>query len=233
MWSLRVRLAPIFAKKGRVVLGARVGLVRLGPSGDLSTSDERKPALLRFQVAYFDEARNAKPEFTPHATLAGEVFVTASGPRFVLPTAAEIEYLDAPPEDENLAQKLALELAAETFENVPKDAAGVQHLRLPDRPETAKFLELGVELEVNGAPEAALAVNDVLDVPLDMLSFFNAQVVDDKEEPLADRAFELTVSDGSIIEGQLDADGFARANPIPAGRCKLKVLPDAADLEQA
>lgn len=229
MWSLRVELGPLFTKKRRSVLGGRVGLTRFGPSGDLLNSNEKKPALLRFHAAYLDEARKAEPAFAPFATLAGEVYLPSGGPRFVLPDDAEIEYLGAPPEDEKLAQKLVLELSAGSFENLPKQGSATRFLRLPQRPETAHFLEVGVELELDGAPEAPLDANDVLDVPLDALSFFSAQVVDDKDEPLSDQPFELTLSDGTILKGNLDADGFVLANPIPAGRCLLRVAPIEPD----
>lgn len=233
MWSLRVELVPIFSKNARAVLGGRVALTRLGPGGELLTSPERKPALLRFHAAYFDKARNAKPKFAAFATLSGEVHLASGTPRFVLPEAAKLEYLSAPKDDEKPAQRLVLELLAGSFENLPKGAGGLSVLELPERPETAHFLELGVELELAGAVEAPLDANDVLDVPLDALSFFSAQVVDNKDKPLGNEAFELTLSDGSVITGNLDADGSILANPIPAGRCLLRIAPEEPEPQQA
>jgi len=233
MWSLRVELVPIFSKNGRAVLGGRLALTRLGPGGELLTSSERKPALLRFHAAYFDKARKAKPEFEPFATLAGEIHLPSGSPRFVLPKEAEIEYLGPPPEDESTAQRLVLQFAAGSFENLPQGGGALNVLRLPERPEAAHFLEVAVELELDGGVEAPRDANDVLDVPLDALSFFSAQVVDDKDKPLSDEPFELTLSDGSVITGTLDADGFVRANPIPAGRCLLRVAPEEPDEQEA
>jgi hypothetical protein len=57
------------------------------------------------------------------------------------------------------------------------------------------------------------------------LGEFVSQLVDELDQPVPNRRYELTLPDGTMIEGRLDAQGFVRVTGVPVGVCKL-VYPD-------
>lgn len=203
------------------------GALRLSGFGAGSTAAQRgspKPARLTFHVAFLQSARRAEPEFEAFATLSGEVLLKAGAPVFVVPAGAAIEYTSPEPgADEPPPRQLRLEFTAPSFE-ARQATDAVRSLRLPPGPPDARYVEVALALEIDGAEEAALEQNDRLDVPLAPLSFFEARLTDENEKPLARRPFELSLADGSTVSGTSDEDGLVRVNPVLKGSCRLRLL---------
>ncbi len=164
--SVRVVFDPVVRRDGPlvVVLGGLLRLSRRGPSQTRAKRGVSKPATLTFHAAYLEHARNATPTFEPFATLSGEVVLDrgTGRPLFKLPSNAELSYSNP---DRLSGARLALQFASGSFQNAPK-AGPASELRLPTATGVARFLEVGVALEIDGSPEADLTVNDRLDVPL-------------------------------------------------------------------
>jgi len=57
------------------------------------------------------------------------------------------------------------------------------------------------------------------------LGEFVSQLVDELDQPVPGQRYELTLPDGTMIEGRLDGHGFVRIAGVPVGICKL-VYPD-------
>jgi len=55
----------------------------------------------------------------------------------------------------------------------------------------------------------------------DELSWIEIELVDEDDEPVPGKVYKITLSDGSVIEGTLDGEGFARHDGIPKGTCKV------------
>ena len=61
--------------------------------------------------------------------------------------------------------------------------------------------------------------------PLDERTWVAFRLVDLHGEPIADARYEITLSDGSLVDGTTNADGEARHDGIVAGGCTLS-FPD-------
>ena len=70
--------------------------------------------------------------------------------------------------------------------------------------------------------------DDDTDGPLTWIAF---EVKDQQGNPVVNRAFVLTLPDGSPREGTLDENGKARLNRIPPGNCKFTLVdPDMREV---
>jgi hypothetical protein len=206
------------------VVGGTLDLARFGKNPSQVKPDQEHAARLVFHAAFIDKPRKvSKPSFSPFAKLSGKVKLEGTTPKFVLAPDAKLEH-DGP--DAERPRRLKLQYGL-TFVNQAADAAAVGELKLPEAPPGARFFELGIELEVDGAAEASVDQNDRLDVPLDGVSFFEAELLDEQDQPLASRDFELELPDGSVVKGQSDAAGVVGVDPVPRGECVLRVVSPA------
>lgn len=62
------------------------------------------------------------------------------------------------------------------------------------------------------------------------LSFVEIELVDANGRPVPREAYRVVAADGAVIDGQLDGAGFARVEPVVAGRCEI-TFPGRADGE--
>ena len=230
--ALRVKLEPDRrkARNGVAVLGATLRLTSFGPGKTAAEKDSAKPAKLEFCGAYIKEVRKENdPDLEPFARVSGQLKLKGSlrVPEMTLEGDA-IEHDEPPPgEGEPLPFQLIIAYG-ENFPNAPAPDSELAKLRLPAPPEGARYFELGVKLEIDGAEEAAADANDRLDVPLSTVTFFDTQALDDKDNPIDDEAYELELFDGSTLSGKSDTDGRVQVNPIPRGRVVLRMY----ELEQ-
>lgn len=230
--AIRVLLRPqrkSSGPRGSAVLGATLELSSFGAGASAAEQGTSKPASLVFHAAYLETVRGQEPSFEAFATLSGQITLRRSGPRFVLGPDDVIEYSspdpspsDPPPRQLNLA------FAGAQFE-VPPTNLAVRSLRLPPAPGGARHAEIGVELKIAGEVEASVAANDRLDVPLAPLSFFDAELRDENDAPLADRELELRMVDGSTQRVRSDADGRVLVNPVIKGPCELRWIADGGE----
>jgi len=82
--------------------------------------------------------------------------------------------------------------------------------------EGAHHVELVVTLSVAGATEAAVTVNDVLDIPLKR-EFLALNLLDEVGEPLASQDVSLSYAEGTTVELTTDAKGQVRVQNPPGG----------------
>ena len=57
------------------------------------------------------------------------------------------------------------------------------------------------------------------------LSWIEIELFDEEDNPVPGEKYKVTLADGSVAEGTLDAKGFARLDGIPKGDCKV-TFPD-------
>jgi hypothetical protein len=57
------------------------------------------------------------------------------------------------------------------------------------------------------------------------LSWIEIELKDEEDNPVPGEKYKVTLPDGSVAEGTLDAKGFARLDGIPKGNCKV-TFPD-------
>lgn len=74
-------------------------------------------------------------------------------------------------------------------------------------------------------PEAAEAEPPPEETVVKTTDWIEIVLVDETGKPLKDQRYRLTLADGSVKEGKLDANGSVRHDSIPPGFCKL-VFPD-------
>jgi hypothetical protein len=203
------------------VLGAVVDLSRFGRVPSSLSLEQEHEAELVFHAAFLSQARKiSEPEFEPFASLRGKLKLDGAEPRFTIAAGSLLEYTGERPEK---PRRLALKYGAQ-FSNAAGDPVG--QLDLPTIPEDARFFELGIELKVDGGVEASVQENDRLDVPLEAITFFEVEIVDDDDAPMANRNYELELSDGSTLSAQSDAQGVVRIDPIFGGAAVLRSTDD-------
>lgn len=208
------------------VLGAVVDLSRFGKTPSSLSQGQEHQAELVFHGAFLSKARKiSAPDFQPFASLKGKLKLEGVEPRFTIAADATLEYTG-----EKAETVRRLELAyGSRFSNQAGD--GVAQLDLPPIPEDARFFELGIELRVDGGVEASVQENDRLDVPLEAITFFEVEVVDDEDAPMANRTFELTMTDGSVTRAQSDDQGVVRIDPIVGASAVLRITDDGEGSE--
>jgi type VI secretion system secreted protein VgrG len=52
-------------------------------------------------------------------------------------------------------------------------------------------------------------------------SWIEIELIDEEDEPVPGEKYEITLPDGSVSAGTLDADGFARVDGIDPGSCEV------------
>jgi hypothetical protein len=62
-------------------------------------------------------------------------------------------------------------------------------------------------------------------------TFVEFQLLNEKDEPIANEAYELTLPDGTLMTGVLDGNGFVHVAGIPRGSCSIK-FPKLEDTER-
>ncbi len=228
--AIRVLLRPqrrSGGPRGTAVLGVTIELTCFGAGATAAEAGVGKPASLVFHAGYLETVRGQEPQLEPFATLSGEITLRKDSPRFVIGADAVIEYMGpAPGPSDPPPRQLQLSFAAKHFEGAAENEA-VRILRLPASGRAARHAEVGVELTIAGETEASADVNDRLDVPLRPLSYFDAELRDERDAPLADQPFELRMVDGSTVQGRSDADGRVLVNPVLQGPCELRLIVDA------
>jgi hypothetical protein len=225
MFAIRVLFKPEAhsIESGLAVLGGTLGFTGLGKAPSLAKRDVPQAATLRFHGAYLTSARGVPPAPSPFAEIRGEVRRRRDGSVvFTLPADVEIQYVTPVPDDPPPTQ-LNLQYEATSFENAPARGSSALSLKLPVRPEGARYFELVAQLEIQGSEEAATTTNAVLDVPLQPLSFFKARLVDKDDAPLSGLPFELELPDGTVVRGETDGDGVGLINPVMRGECVLRL----------
>lgn len=169
MWGVRVKIEPRIEDilGFRTVLHAKLRLLQRGPRGSQASTDD-KPAELVFHAAYLDRVRGATLSFKRFARLAGSLRFDRDRklPRFECDPTADFSYDEPPPEGDEPVRRVSLTYDDLTFRRAPKGDAPAAKLRLPKDPEGARFLEIGVGLEIGGATEVAQDDDDRLDIPL-------------------------------------------------------------------
>lgn len=222
---MRVVFEPKTSKvrSGLAVVGGTVRLASFGKASSVIKPNSELDARLIFNGAFIANARKtSSPSFKPFASLAGTLKIDARGqPSFVLAPGAEL--VQAGPSADQRPRRLKLEYSSAQFQNLPANPSSIGDLRLPAAADTDQFFELGVELEVSGSVEATVTQNDRLDVPLDAITFLEIEILDEQDQPVADRACTVELGDGSIVQGQTDAKGVLSIDPIPRGRCVFKL----------
>ncbi len=229
-FALRVVITPpAGASNGKSsVLGGVLSLQQFGSGKSQAERAQSSSAKLTFHTAFFEKvANNPSAGFSPLASLEGSLTLEgiAGQPVFTLAEDTELLYLaevPGPGANEGQAhddpEPLSLRLA---YERANFRGKLPQRLKLPKFPDQAMHLEIGLQLEIDGKEEAAVVLNDHLDVPLSGLGYFKAILKDDTGEPFAQEPFVLEFSDGAKIEGRTDAEGRAIVNPAPRGNCRL------------
>jgi hypothetical protein len=71
------------------------------------------------------------------------------------------------------------------------------------------------------AADSGIAFIPVIAELLDEDQWVEFRLVNSKNEPIANQAFILTGPSGESIEGYLDAEGFARVEPVKPGKCTV------------
>lgn len=169
VWGIRVKFEPRIEDvlEFRTVLHAKLRLLQRGPSGSQASSSD-KAAELVFHAAYLDQVRGATLSFKRFAKLAGSLRFDRDRklPRFECDPAADFTYDEPPPPDDEPVRRVSLIYDELTFRRPPKGNAPAAKLRLPKDPEGARFLEIGVGIEVGGATEVDQEDDDRLDIPL-------------------------------------------------------------------
>lgn len=180
--SLRVLLAPleplISGPSQRLADGARVCFAPFGSGTSRATPDRAVPAKLTFLAAVADRVRgDVQWQERRIATLEGEIHLmgSAHAPVFV---GAKDEY-DQPkglvPEQDAFAvsgnpkryeslRVLRFQFPREYFQDVGDPLQGTCELPLRIDAGRFRYLEVRVQLEVDGGVEAPAKANDVLDV---------------------------------------------------------------------
>lgn len=224
---------------GRAVMGATLGISRFGAGTSKADFDQEVDAKLTFLAGFLQKA--SEPDglsFEKFASLSGRLLVAKSNRTPVFTIGGPIEYESPPPEpvaegDEPAPPPRLLRLQYASPDFAASNGEGLAELRLPEVPEGAHFLEIGVELELGGAVESGVEQNDRLDVPLDLSSFFRARIADQNDVPFANHPYDLEQPDGTIVSGKTDADGRLELNPCPKGFCVVRLPEDAVEAEAA
>ena len=196
-----------------------VGLLNLEflGSGKTALTTAAQPARLVFSSRFIEKGREAPGEFSEFAFLAGSILLSSSrAPVFTGEGAPKVTGA-VPPPDSDVQQTDLLLKARGSSVVLPKGEGLVVPLPVP--PTLAKFLEVGVELEVSGAVEAAKEVNDCLDVRA--FRSIKIELVDNEGEPVPFEKFEVRGVRREKVSGELDDKGEARVQGLSGTHCQV------------
>jgi Putative peptidoglycan binding domain len=145
---------------------ATLRLLKMGAGSSQVSAGERKASELVFFIRYLTEARNPSQEARELARLVGELEQGSGPPLVVLPDDWNFEYTATESPDDP-ARYLLLGLRPPSF--IHSGAPQKRKLLLPAVPADARYLELSVEVRVEGALEGEHERSDQLDVPLHLI----------------------------------------------------------------
>lgn len=66
-------------------------------------------------------------------------------------------------------------------------------------------------------------INERHSISFQRTDFLHVRCVDEEGQPLAGRAFVLTLADGEVIRGALDADGWTKQEGVRPGECSFRL----------
>lgn len=240
VFGLRVDLLPLEPNEagGRQrVRVAQVALRRHG-KGPSNVSRTEAPAKLTFHAAGFVSIRDGSaPRTARVGSLSGTLsfdpqrnklsFLLADDVELELEQPLERAEAGADPQTIVKARRaFQLEFDKAVFPVAPEERL----LLLPDEVlEETRYLELRVELEVNGATEASTDVNGVLDTPITedapipiVPNVFRIIIRDHLGKPQPGVDYELEV-DGEVQSGTTDGDGATLLHTTRSDVGKLRV----------
>ncbi len=220
--GVRVLLQPLRSSASTaeqmLFAGAELGFRLRGAPPSAVLKDETKPCKLTFVARLFDSVRAEEDaEVRSLATLAGEVTRGADGSEKVNgrlgdsgqpeglvrlepdtrsdETADDATAIDPEAKPNELSRrKLRFAFPSSTFSQTTATPSAPTELVLAIDTERFRYLELGVDLEVDGSPEADRSVNDLLDVLITATNPPPECTCDDCEE-LGPAGFEPDESD--------------------------------------
>jgi hypothetical protein len=149
--------------------------------------------------------------------LEGNIRLSSSGlPEFT--STGDPKFTGEVPEPDSNVQQADMLLKAGGGSVVLSKPEGLV-VPLPAPPPGVQFLEVGVELEVAGAVEAAKDVNDRLDVRA--FRVIKVKLEDTEGKPVPGEAFEVRGSRRQKVSGQLDESGEARVQGLSGTHCQV------------
>lgn len=229
MKGIRVLLEPLIDATpiGAFVPSGTLRLQMLGAGSKSLNTEGPQEARLHFLLGFIDKARDAPPELTRFASIAGTVDVAEPRePSFTFAPGAELQFSEPPPSDGKLPHEVIVLFDTRSFFDAPDPSTQGGRLRLPEPPKTAHFAELGVELEIAGSVDSEKLDNDRLDLIL--REFAEITLLDEADEPMSGARYRVMVGDFEVASGELDDDGFARVEGLPRTECSV-VFPDLGE----
>lgn len=71
---------------------------------------------------------------------------------------------------------------------------------------------------------AGYTINERHSIPFQRTDYLHIRCLDEEGKPLAGRAFVLTLADGVLIRGELDADGWTKQEGVRPGECDFRLV---------
>ncbi len=221
MSGLRAILQPKArpVESGLGVFGATLRLEALGPEPQVAPGTH--PATLRFVAGYLDTGRpTATPDFVQFATLNVELVVDEAGqPSMTVEPEADYLYDNPEPASPLLPRICELSFDADSFAGSIEDGSPLTRLRLPRDPEGMRYVEVGVEVELDGDVVAPHTSHDRLDIPL--RNYVDILLLDGEDLPMSGVRYTVELGNREIVSGVLDDDGAARLVELPSNRCRI------------
>lgn len=196
-----------------------VGLLSLElfGSGPTAVTTSTQPARLIFSSRYIESGRQPSGGFSNFATLDGNIRLSPSRAPEFKSTGAPAFTGEVPATDINVEQAELLLKGGGASVVLSNNEGFV--VPLPTPPPRARFLEVGVELEIAGTVEATKDVNDRLDIRA--FRAIKVQLEDSEGEPVPFEAFEVRGSRRQKVSGKLDDKGEARVQGIAGTHCQV------------
>jgi len=191
-----------------------------GGGGDTLLTGTPQLAIFKFFANYLARARNPHHAFQAFASLSGSARLETDGS--VVFTSSETVSLLG--EEENATDRTVVTVRGGDATVVVSELA----LPLPKPPDDARYLEIGVQFEVDGQIEAALLQNDCLD--LNKFRSLTIKLGDEADQPVPFEKYVVTDALGTRIEGHLDGEGTAFVQGLGSARCRVD-FPDADRVE--
>jgi uncharacterized Zn-binding protein involved in type VI secretion len=73
-----------------------------------------------------------------------------------------------------------------------------------------------------GVADIVISIMEDMQELLDPPDFVELRLQNQRQEPIANEPFKLTASGGRVVEGTLDANGYARVDGVPRGDCVVE-----------
>ncbi len=209
---------------GVFVPSGTLRLQMFGSGAKSLNTEGPRDAKLHFLIGFIGKARDAPPTLERFGSVAGKIEVAEPRlPIFTFAPDAKFEFDAPPPGDGKLAREVLVLFDDASFFDAPDPETPESRLRLPEPPAEARFAELGVELEIDGAIDSEPLQNDRLDIIL--REFAEITLLDEADEPMSGTRYRVMVGDFEITSGELDDDGFARVEGLPNTVCSVE-FPD-------